>query len=86
MLCGGYIRSTSGGSGGTSTTVTTLDELTSAVEGSDSKIVIISGPSSSSICLLLPCLNMIWAGTITGNDVVRVGSNTTVLGAADACA
>ncbi|KAF8920828.1 pectate lyase [Mucidula mucida] len=54
---------TTGGAGGTTTTVTTLDELTSAVEGSDAKIVIVSG-------------------TITGNAVVKVGSNTSVLGAA----
>jgi len=55
------LPSTTGGSGGTSTTVTTLDELIAAVEGTDAKIVIIDG-------------------TITGNEVVRVGSNTSVLG------
>ncbi|KAK7458739.1 hypothetical protein VKT23_009739 [Stygiomarasmius scandens] len=54
---------TSGGSGGPVTTVTTLEELTSAVEGSDAKVVIIDG-------------------TITGNTVVKVGSNTSVLGKA----
>ncbi|KAF9257197.1 polysaccharide lyase family 1 protein, partial [Marasmius fiardii PR-910] len=53
---------TTGGSGGPVTTVTTLDALTSAVAGSNKKIVIISG-------------------TITGNTVVKVGPNTTVLGA-----
>ena len=55
--------STSGGLGGSTTTVTTLDELTAAVEGDDAKIVIVSG-------------------TITGDDgdVVKVGSNTSVLG------
>lgn len=37
------LTSTSGGAGGTVTTVTTLDELTSAVEGDDAKIVIVSG-------------------------------------------
>ncbi|CAK5267908.1 unnamed protein product [Mycena citricolor] len=52
---------TSGGSGGPTTTVTTLDALTSAVAGTAKKIVLISG-------------------TITGNAVVRVGSNTTVIG------
>ena len=57
------VFSTSGGSGGSTTTVTTLDELTAAVEGDDAKIVIVSG-------------------TITGDDgdVVKVGSNTSVLG------
>lgn len=54
---------TTGGSGGTTTTVSTLEELAAAVEGSEAKIVIISG-------------------TITGNEVLRVGSNTSVLGAA----
>ncbi|KAF9031358.1 pectate lyase [Hymenopellis radicata] len=54
---------TTGGAGGTTTTVTTLDQLTAAVEGSDAKIVIVSG-------------------AITGNAVVKVGSNTSVLGAA----
>ena len=58
-----YRISTTGGSGGTVTTVTSLDALTSAVKGNDPKIVIISG-------------------TITGSDgaVVKVGSNTSVLG------
>ncbi|KAH0586810.1 hypothetical protein H2248_005658 [Termitomyces sp. 'cryptogamus'] len=53
---------TTGGSGGPTTTVTTLDALTSAVSGNAKKIVIISG-------------------TITGNTVVKIGSNTSVLGA-----
>ncbi|KXN87324.1 putative pectate lyase A [Leucoagaricus sp. SymC.cos] len=52
---------TTGGSGGTQTTVTTLAALTSAVSGNAKKIVIISG-------------------TITGNAVVKVGSNTSVIG------
>ncbi|EEB97444.1 hypothetical protein MPER_03237, partial [Moniliophthora perniciosa FA553] len=52
---------TTGGSGGTQTTVSTLDALTSAVSGDAKKIVLISG-------------------TITGNTVVRVGPNTTVIG------
>ncbi|KAL5497939.1 hypothetical protein ACEPAH_2870 [Sanghuangporus vaninii] len=56
---------TSGGTEGPVTTVTALDELTSAVEGNDSKIVIVSG-------------------TITGETVVEVGSNTSVLGASGA--
>ncbi|KAG7451582.1 pectate lyase [Guyanagaster necrorhizus] len=54
---------TTGGLGGSTTTVTTLDELTSAVSGDSAKIVIISG-------------------TISGSAVVKVGSNTSVLGAA----
>ncbi|KAL1672970.1 polysaccharide lyase family 1 protein [Schizophyllum commune] len=57
------VGGTTGGSGGSTTTVTSLDELAAAVEGSEAKIVIISG-------------------TITGNEVIRVGSNTSVLGAA----
>ncbi|KAF9446803.1 polysaccharide lyase family 1 protein [Macrolepiota fuliginosa MF-IS2] len=52
---------TTGGSGGTQTTVTTLDALTSAVTGSAKKIVIVSG-------------------VITGSAVVKVGSNTSVIG------
>jgi len=52
---------TTGGSGGTQTTVTTLDALTAAVTGDAKKVVIISG-------------------TITGSAVVRVGSNTSVIG------
>ncbi|PBK72130.1 pectate lyase [Armillaria solidipes] len=59
---------TTGGTGGTTTTVTTLAALTSAVSGDSAKIVIIS--------VLTPSL-----GTITGNTVVKVGSNTSVLGA-----
>ncbi|KAJ3875247.1 pectate lyase [Lentinula edodes] len=54
---------TTGGSGGPVTTVTTLDDLTSAVTGNSSKIVVIEG-------------------TITGDAVVKVGSHTTVIGAA----
>lgn len=56
---------TTGGSGGSTTTVSTLEDLIAAVEGEESKIVIIDG-------------------TITGNEVVRVGSNTSVLGASGA--
>ncbi|EKM76092.1 hypothetical protein AGABI1DRAFT_87431 [Agaricus bisporus var. burnettii JB137-S8] len=52
---------TSGGSGGSQTTVTTLDQLTSAVSGDSRKIVLISG-------------------RISGSAVVRVGSNTSILG------
>ncbi|KAL0564497.1 hypothetical protein V5O48_017546, partial [Marasmius crinis-equi] len=54
---------TTGGIGGTSTTVTTLDELTKAVQGPDSKIVIVDG-------------------TISGDAVVKVGDNTSILGTA----
>lgn len=53
--------SVTGGRGGTTTTVTTLDALTAAVTGDTPAIVIISG-------------------TITGNVVVKVGSNKTVVG------
>ncbi|CAK5267904.1 unnamed protein product [Mycena citricolor] len=52
---------TSGGSGGPTTTVSTLDALTSAVAGTAKKIVLISG-------------------TITGNAVVKIGSNTSLIG------
>ncbi|KAJ7798521.1 pectate lyase [Mycena leptocephala] len=52
---------TTGGSGGPSTTVSTLDALTTAVAGNAKKIVLISG-------------------TITGDAVVLIGSNTTVIG------
>ncbi|TFK65848.1 pectate lyase [Pluteus cervinus] len=56
---------TTGGTGGPTTTVTSLAALTSAVAGNAKKIVIIS-----------ECV-----GTITGNTVVKVGSNTSILGA-----
>ncbi|KAJ8508422.1 hypothetical protein ONZ45_g9307 [Pleurotus djamor] len=52
---------TTGGSGGSTTTVTNLAGLTSAVSGSAKKVVIIQG-------------------TITGNTVVRVGANTSIIG------
>ncbi|KAF7427803.1 hypothetical protein PC9H_007019 [Pleurotus ostreatus] len=52
---------TTGGSGGPTTTVTTLDALTAAVAGNDPKIVIVSG-------------------TITGDAIVKVGGNTSLLG------
>ncbi|KAJ7304682.1 pectate lyase [Mycena albidolilacea] len=52
---------TTGGSGGPTTTVSTLDALTTAVAGNTKKIVLISG-------------------TITGDAVVQIGSNTTVIG------
>ncbi|KAB5594198.1 Pectate lyase [Ceratobasidium theobromae] len=52
---------TTGGGSATPVTVTTLDELKTAVTGSTAKVVIISG-------------------SITGNEVVKVGSNTSVLG------
>ncbi|KAF4565316.1 polysaccharide lyase 1 family protein [Pleurotus pulmonarius] len=52
---------TSGGAGGPTTTVSTLDALTSAVAGDAKKTVII-------------------LGSITGDAVVLVGSNTSVLG------
>lgn len=42
-----YFRTT-GGSGGSVTTVTTLEELTDAVASDDPKIVIIQGPSRPS--------------------------------------
>ncbi|ETW78398.1 polysaccharide lyase family 1 protein [Heterobasidion irregulare TC 32-1] len=63
----GYAASagTTGGSGGTTTRVSTLAALTSAVSGNAKKIVIIDG-------------------TITGDTVVKIGSNTSVLGAAGA--
>lgn len=69
---------TTGGSGGTQTTVTTLAALTSAVSGDAKKIVIISG-------MLIPSggfsvLAQIFIGTITGSAVVKVGSNTSVIG------
>ncbi|EEB95843.1 hypothetical protein MPER_05125, partial [Moniliophthora perniciosa FA553] len=58
----GYATGTTGGSGGNQTTVTTLEELTAAVEGDATKVVIVNG-------------------TITGNTVVKVGPNTSVIGA-----
>lgn len=48
---------TTGGSGGATVTVTTLDALTSAVAGDTAAIVLISG-------------------TITGDTVVKIGSNS----------
>ncbi|KAI5778004.1 putative pectate lyase A [Geopyxis carbonaria] len=58
---------TTGGSGGTTTTVTTLAQLTAAVTGDAKKIVIVSGTIDAS-----------------GEDegvAVKVGANTSVLGA-----
>jgi pectate lyase len=53
MLCIGkcgslYHSSTTGGSGATPVTVSTLSDLTSAVAGNEKKIVMISGPSLAS--------------------------------------
>lgn len=58
--------------------MTTLDELTSAVTGDDPKIVIISGTSKALIHVHMTDPG--FQGTITGDDVVKVGPNTTVLG------
>ncbi|CAE6457014.1 unnamed protein product [Rhizoctonia solani] len=52
---------TTGGSGGSTVTVSTLDDLTDALSDDTSKIVLISG-------------------TISGNTVVKVGSNKSVIG------
>ncbi|KAK7047384.1 hypothetical protein VNI00_006615 [Paramarasmius palmivorus] len=59
----GFATGTTGGAGATPVTVSSLEELTAAVEGDSPKVVIIDG-------------------TITGNTVVKVGPNTSVLGAA----
>ncbi|KAF8693146.1 hypothetical protein RHS03_08427, partial [Rhizoctonia solani] len=56
---------TTGGSGGSTVTVTSLDELTDAVSDDTAKIVVISG-------------------TISGNTVVKVGSNKSIVGASGA--
>ncbi|CAE6419028.1 unnamed protein product [Rhizoctonia solani] len=56
---------TTGGSGGSTVTVTSLDELTDAVSDDTAKIVLISG-------------------TISGNTVVKVGSNKSIIGASGA--
>ncbi|KAB5594196.1 hypothetical protein CTheo_2412 [Ceratobasidium theobromae] len=56
---------TTGGGSATPVTVTTLDALKTAVTGSTSKVVIISG-------------------SITGNEVVKVGANTSIIGATGA--
>lgn len=58
-------RVTTGGKGGATITVTTLDALTSAVAGDTPAIILISG-------------------TITGDTVVKIGSNKSVLGKAGA--
>ncbi|WP_183564205.1 pectate lyase family protein [Mucilaginibacter sp. SP1R1] len=58
-----YNGTTTGGVGGTSVTVTTLDGLRSAVKGNSPKIVYISGAIKS-----------------TGDDLVYVGSNTSIIG------
>lgn len=70
---------TTGGSGGTQTTVTTLDALTAAVTGDAKKVVIISGMLLASEDLK-GLLTHPLLGTITGSAVVRVGSNTSVIG------
>ncbi|KAG9020526.1 hypothetical protein FRB95_004029, partial [Tulasnella sp. JGI-2019a] len=61
----GYATGTTGGVGGPTVTVTTLDALTSAVTGDTATIVLISG-------------------TITGDAVVKIGSNKSVIGKAGA--
>ncbi|KAG9007936.1 hypothetical protein FRB93_006955 [Tulasnella sp. JGI-2019a] len=61
----GYATGTTGGVGGATVTVTTLDALTSAVTGDTATIVLISG-------------------TITGDAVVKIGSNKSVIGKAGA--
>lgn len=71
--------STTDGSGGTTTTVTSLAALTSAVAGSAKKIVVISGMARALIYSCRP-LNTLLIGTITGNAVVQVGPNTSVVG------
>ncbi|KAG6839325.1 hypothetical protein C0991_003637 [Blastosporella zonata] len=79
MLIWAYDRTT-GGSGGPVTTVTTLDALTTAVAGTAKKIVIISGQTRR--CLFRQFITERFIGSITGDAVVKIGSNTTVLGAA----
>lgn len=59
MILISYRHRTTGGSGGPVTTVTTLDDLTSAVTGNSSKIVVIEGrwvqqtPEMSSSAIVL---------------------------------
>ena len=84
----GYAAGTTGGSGGTTTTVTTLAALTSALAGDSKKIIIISGSYIyvSTPTVIYPLLILIFTlGTITGNTVVKVGSNTSVIGKSGAC-
>ncbi|ESK92440.1 pectate lyase a [Moniliophthora roreri MCA 2997] len=58
----GFATGTTGGSGGTQTTLRSLSELQAAVSGDAKKIVIVNG-------------------NISGDAVIKVGSNTSVLGA-----
>jgi pectate lyase len=58
-----YNGTTTGGAGGTSVTVSSLEALRSAVKGNAPKIVYISGAIKS-----------------TGDDLVYVGSNTSIIG------
>uniref|UniRef100_A0A0W0G9Q2 Pectate lyase domain-containing protein n=1 Tax=Moniliophthora roreri TaxID=221103 RepID=A0A0W0G9Q2_MONRR len=58
----GFATGTTGGSGGTQTTLRSLSELQAAVSGDAKKIVIVDG-------------------NISGDAVIKVGSNTSVLGA-----
>jgi len=68
------------------TTVTTLAALTTAVAGDTAKIVKISGIYSSPSLHISRILTLTGtAGTITGNVVVKVGSNTSVIGLAGSC-
>ena len=77
----GFAIGTTGGAGGTTVTVTSLAALTSSVAGNAKKTVIVSGePGFSKVAVRLELTDML--GQITGNTVVNVGSNTSVLGKA----
>jgi len=63
--------------------VTTLDALTAAVQGDEKKTVIIDG-TVYSLCLHRQRYS-IWIGNLTGDAVVRIGSNTSVIGKQGSC-
>ncbi|KAK0455712.1 pectate lyase [Desarmillaria tabescens] len=66
---------TTGGRGGPTTTVTTLDALTSAVTGNSPKIVIISGKHTFPSTERTNSHTTLAPGTLTGNTVVKVALN-----------
>ena len=86
----GFAAGTTGGAGGTTTTVSTLTAafsaasvLKAAVAGTKKKV----RHARLYIPLLISSTQIVIVnGTITGNTVLRVGSNTSIIGKSGSCA
>jgi len=79
----GFAAGTTGGAGGTTTTVSTLAALKAAVAGTKKKV----RHARLYIPLLISSTQIVIVnGTITGNTVLRVGSNTSIIGKSGSCA